>query len=68
MNAVIKYLRNRLQEPSTWRGILLLLTALGVSIRPDLWEGIVTLGIALAGIEIETTEIGGAIQCPLLKL
>jgi len=43
------YLLSRLREPSTWRGLFLLLTALGVQIRPDLWEAIVTVGLALVG-------------------
>ena len=43
------YLISRLREPSTWRGIILLAAALGLSIRPDLAEAIVALGLALAG-------------------
>jgi hypothetical protein len=40
---------DRLKEPSTWRGIIMILTAFGVVITPDLADGIVALGIALAG-------------------
>lgn len=44
-----RYLLARLREPSTWRGLILLATALGYAIRPDLAEAIIALGIALAG-------------------
>ena len=43
------YFLARLREPSTWRGIIFVLSALGVAIRPDLAEAIITLGVALAG-------------------
>jgi hypothetical protein len=44
-----RYLLARLREPSTWRGLILLCTALGWAIRPELAEAIVALGLALAG-------------------
>jgi hypothetical protein len=40
----------RLREPSTWRGLIWLLTALGVSLRPEVWEQIIALGMAVAGL------------------
>ena len=45
----MKYLLDRLGEASTWRGIIMLLTALGVSIKPELQESIVSTGLAIAG-------------------
>lgn len=44
------YIIQRAQEPSTWRGVVLLLTALGVPIAPELASGIVTAGLGLAGL------------------
>ena len=44
------WLINRLREPSTWRGLIWLATAAGVSLAPDAWEYISTIGIALAGL------------------
>ncbi len=44
-----RYLLARLREPSTWRGLILLATALGYAIRPDLAEAIIAMGVALAG-------------------
>lgn len=44
------YLLQRAQEPSTWRGAVLLATAAGVNIAPDLINAIVTFGLGLAGL------------------
>ena len=44
------YILDRAKEPSTWRGALLFLTAIGVPIAPALAEHIVTFGLGLAGI------------------
>ena len=46
----MKYILDRLNEPSTWRGLISVLTALGVKLRPDLSEAIITAGLALMGI------------------
>ena len=45
-----KYLLERLKEPSTWRGLILLATALGVPIAPDAAEYVIAIGIAGAGL------------------
>jgi hypothetical protein len=39
----------RLTQESTWRGIILVLTALGVQIAPELVESIIAVGLALVG-------------------
>lgn len=44
------YLINRAKEPSTWRGIVLLLTAVGVPMAPAMSEAIVSVGLAVAGL------------------
>lgn len=44
------YLKRRLMEASTWRGVVLVLTALGVQISPELGQAIVTAGLAVAGV------------------
>jgi hypothetical protein len=44
------FIYNRLKEASTWRGIVLILTALGVPILPEMAETIITIGIAVTGI------------------
>ncbi len=44
------YLLARAQEASTWRGVVLVLTAAGIVLRPELQELIVTAGLGLAGL------------------
>ena len=55
----MNWLLKRLQEVSTWRGIILLLTAIGVKLEPDLAEAIIAAGLALVGI-INIVRRGGA--------
>ena len=45
-----QYLVERMKEPSTWRGIILLLTAVGVPIAPELQSVIISAGLGLAGL------------------
>lgn len=44
------YILARLREPSTWRGIMLVLTSCGVGIHPDMADQIIAAGVGLAGI------------------
>lgn len=47
-------------ENSTWRGIILLLTALGVQLSPEQQAAIITSGLALVGlINVFRTEKKG---------
>ncbi len=45
-----KYLLNRLKEPSTWRGLALIGTVLGINLNPDQINGVVTFGLGLSGL------------------
>jgi hypothetical protein len=45
----MKFLIRRLHEPSTWRGLVLLLTAFGVGLSPEQKEVIIGLGLAIVG-------------------
>jgi hypothetical protein len=47
---MIQYITERLNEPSTWRGVISLITGLGVKLRPDLAESIISAGLALMGV------------------
>lgn len=49
MNAALAYLLARLSEPSTYRGLFALLTALGIAISPDQVAAITSLGLAAIG-------------------
>jgi hypothetical protein len=46
----MNWIKNRLKEKSTWRGIVAFLTALGVSLSPDQATSVVTAGVALVGV------------------
>jgi hypothetical protein len=46
----MKYLLERLKEPSTWRGLFALLTAVGLKLHPEMQEAILTTGLALIGM------------------
>jgi hypothetical protein len=49
MNAVFEYIVSRLSEPSTWRGIIWIVTACGFVLEPEQKEAIATAGMALVG-------------------
>ena len=44
------YILERAKEASTWRGAVLLATAAGVNVAPELGNAIITFGIGLAGL------------------
>jgi hypothetical protein len=47
---MIHSLIERFSETSTWRGLILLATSLGVGIQPEYHEHIIAVGIGLVGI------------------
>jgi len=46
LNAILE----RLSENSTWRGLILVATALGIKLDPELQETILAAGLALVGL------------------
>lgn len=46
----MKYIIERMQEPSTWRGLIMVLTSLGLAIKPELVTPIITAGTGIAGL------------------
>ena len=48
--AVGRFLARRMGEMSTYRGAMLVLTAIGVAIRPETAEAITAFGLAVAGL------------------
>ena len=44
------YVIARLQEASTWRGLVLVATAFGAALSPEQQEAIVTVGLLVAGL------------------
>ena len=53
---VVSWMRARLSEPSTWRGIFALLTAAGVAVATQDQEAIIAGGLALMGLIGVTTK------------
>lgn len=49
LQALKAYALARAQEASTWRGLVLVATAAGTQIKPEMQELIVAAGIAIAG-------------------
>lgn len=45
-----QYILDRAKEPSTWRGLILFLTAVGVPVAPELQTAIVSAGLGIAGL------------------
>lgn len=46
----MSYLLARLQERSTWLGLIALATGFGVSVEPEISNAIITIGSTLAGV------------------
>ena len=49
MKAIL-YILDRLAENSTWRGIILVGTAVGLRLEPEHQEAIVAAGLSLVGV------------------
>jgi len=49
LKAGLNYILDRSKESSTWRGAILVVTALGAHFKPDQTEAIVTAGLFGAG-------------------
>jgi hypothetical protein len=45
----MNYLLDRLKEASTWRGLVLILTSVGIGIHPELVTPIIAVGTGVAG-------------------
>ena len=46
----MNYFLNRLKEPSTWRGIIAILTAFGITFSLEQTEAIIAMGLAGIGL------------------
>lgn len=47
---IVNIVLQRLSENSTWRGIILVATALGVKLDPELQNQILAAGLGLVGV------------------
>jgi hypothetical protein len=50
MGKLLSFIKDRLKEPSTWRGLAAFATGMGVAISPAQAEAIIAAGFALVGI------------------
>jgi hypothetical protein len=50
MKNLLTTLLEKLSENSTWRGLILIATAVGVKIEPELQESIIVAGLGLVGL------------------
>lgn len=50
MTRIREYVIARMQEPSTWRGLVLIATALGATLSAEQKEAIIAAGILVAGM------------------
>lgn len=50
MKNLINTILDRLTDNSTWRGLILLATAAGVRLEPELQNQIIASGLALVGL------------------
>lgn len=46
----MNYLLERLKEPSTWRGLVLLATTIGIQVSPEAADAVISTGLLIAGI------------------
>jgi hypothetical protein len=47
---IVNVILERLSENSTWRGLLLIATAVGVKLNPELQNQIITTGLSAVGL------------------
>jgi hypothetical protein len=47
---ILNVILERLSENSTWRGLILVATALGVKLEPELQNAILAAGLGLVGL------------------
>ena len=50
MKNLLNTLLEKLSENSTWRGLILIATAVGVKFEPELQESIIVAGLGLVGL------------------
>lgn len=47
---MLEWLYARLKEPTTYAGLVTILTAAGVTLAPELKEAIITAGVSIGGL------------------
>lgn len=60
MDRVGRHVAGRMREPTTWTGLVLLLTTAGVNITPEMSSTITNIGVAVAGAVLVATKDPGS--------
>lgn len=60
MSEAVDYLVEKLKEPSTWKGIIWIVTAFGLVLEPEQKEAVAAFGMTLAGLIGVFVEKGNA--------
>jgi hypothetical protein len=50
LKAALSYLADRLSENSTWRGLILFATGIGITVEPALAAKITAVGLGIVGV------------------
>ena len=50
MTTIIKWAIEQLKQPSTWRGMVMLATSVGLAVEPALADKIIVAGTGVAGL------------------
>lgn len=56
---MFKFVARRLKEPSTWAGVITLLTVFGITLSPEQAEALASAGAALVGVLLVFTKESG---------
>lgn len=49
-NPMIDFFAARLKEPTTWGGLIVILTGIGVHLSPEMSNAIISTGVAVGGL------------------
>ena len=52
----MNYLIERARERTTWAGLIAVLSGVGIGVRPDLAESIISIGVAVGGLLFTLTR------------
>ena len=53
---LLEWMAERMEEPTTWHGLNILTTVIGVTIRPEIMNAILILGSAFSGLILILTK------------
>lgn len=53
---ILEWIAARIKEPTTWHGINILLTAIGVTLEPALMQAIITIGMGVSSLILIITK------------